>query len=423
MAKLITVLLCMAAVSAMAVDFAANESFEGYQYEEWMAGLMTFQVHLSYEDPAMAGGIVDDAHTGTKALKKVIECRTPVSGLYQAVHKISMDDSRNFAPQNWYGATSLSFWYKGAADNDDLTAAVWIDMKDAARVKLEGNVYKTLVSDGTWHQITYSLAGISEAGLRSVHTVVFSMKSSVESGGGEMIFDDFYANAKIAVAPSPKDGKNEVSLNPVVTWLSGFDAASQKLYFSDSNDLSTVSPITVPIGSESYSPATLDPTTTYYWRVDCTDSFGFPVTGDMWSFTTLDPTLASNASPADNSYCVQPIDTDVLSWTGAAGATHNVYFGTDSEALDLVAAGLTTAQYQLEEDMSWDTRYYWRVDEVVGGVVSTGPVWTFYTVVPLCTAPVAGDLNGDCQTNFEDLAIIAGDWLTCAWWPTESCGN
>ena len=33
------------------------------------------------------------------------------------------------------------------------------------------------------------------------------------------------------------------------------------------------------------------------------------------------------------------------------------------------------------------------------------------TIVPICEYPLAGDLNNDCNTDFEDLAILANQWL------------
>jgi len=39
----------------------------------------------------------------------------------------------------------------------------------------------------------------------------------------------------------------------------------------------------------------------------------------------------------------------------------------------------------------------------------------------ICTAFPAGDVNGDCMTNLEDLAILCSGWLTCNRLPQQDC--
>ncbi|HCO94979.1 MAG TPA: hypothetical protein DIU00_13675 [Phycisphaerales bacterium] len=79
-----------------------------------------------------------------------------------------------------------------------------------------------------------------------------------------------------------------------------------------------------------------------------------------------------------------------LSWTpGDGAAEHDVYLGTDPNAVAAADASDTTGIYrgrQAEtmyvptEGLSWITTYYWRVDEVAAdGTISTGRVWRFAT--------------------------------------------
>ena len=79
----------------------------------------------------------------------------------------------------------------------------------------------------------------------------------------------------------------------------------------------------------------------------------------------------------------------VLSWMPGEGATgHHVYFGSNAGAV----AGATpsdTAVYQGQfgadvlsfepGNLDWNTTYYWRIDEITGTGVVTGPVWSFTT--------------------------------------------
>ena len=80
----------------------------------------------------------------------------------------------------------------------------------------------------------------------------------------------------------------------------------------------------------------------------------------------------------------------LLSWTpGDGAAEHDVYLGTDPNAVAAADTSDTTGIYrgrQAEtmyvpaEGLSWITTYYWRVDEVaVDGTISPGRVWRFAT--------------------------------------------
>jgi hypothetical protein len=81
--------------------------------------------------------------------------------------------------------------------------------------------------------------------------------------------------------------------------------------------------------------------------------------------------------------------TTMLGWTAGANATtHRVYFGTSSTAV--TSATTASPEYKGEQvgltyspgTLSTLTTHYWRVDEVVGGLVTPGPVWSFTTIAP-----------------------------------------
>ena len=100
-----------------------------------------------------------------------------------------------------------------------------------------------------------------------------------------------------------------------------------------------------------------------------------------------DPMLAWNPSPANRStpdiHAALP-----LSWLpGEMAAQHDVYFGTDSDAVadaDPSAAGIYRGRqngtnYSPPEGVEWGGGlYYWRVDEYnTDGTISKGKVWSF----------------------------------------------
>ncbi len=161
-----------------------------------------------------------------------------------------------------------------------------------------------------------------------------------------------------------------------------------------------------------YDLGTLEPCTTYYWRIkpviEEEEEDDGPIIvesvittskvriydsiyiGDVWSFTT-GPAKATNPHPANGATDVDP--NAILSWTpGCSAAFHDVYFGTDLDAVANADTSDTTGIYRARLDakdynpggLEPGTTYYWKIDEVVltaGQVwrVSDGDVWSFTT--------------------------------------------
>jgi hypothetical protein len=66
----------------------------------------------------------------------------------------------------------------------------------------------------------------------------------------------------------------------------------------------------------------------------------------------------------------------------------------------------------------------------IGGnkiIFSTYPHGSVYTisgeppVVPVCFAPILGDLNVDCKVDFQDFVMMASHWLECNLQPPSAC--
>ena len=125
---------------------------------------------------------------------------------------------------------------------------------------------------------------------------------------------------------------------------------------------------------------------TYYWRVDEFDAIT-TYKGNVWSFTTQ----GAVGSPNPSNGAVDVEQTPVLTWTpGVYGASHEVYFGTDKDAVKNADTGspeykgsgnLGSESYDPGK-LSWYTTYYWRIDEannVNPDSPWTGNVWNFTT--------------------------------------------
>jgi len=191
---------------------------------------------------------------------------------------------------------------------------------------------------------------------------------------------------KTAYSPIPADGTEFVDLNVKLTWTAGFGTKLHYIVFGEDYDQVSNAAAGIPNGTASYTPGPLKLAKTYYWRVDEFDGFETHK-GEVWSFTTLG--AASGSNPADGAADVKP--SLILSWnTGAVADSHEVYFGTDADAVK----NATTASPEYKGtkalgEESYDpgkllleTTYYWRIDEVNGTNPDSpwaGNVWSFTT--------------------------------------------
>lgn len=93
------------------------------------------------------------------------------------------------------------------------------------------------------------------------------------------------------------------------------------------------------------------------------------------------PVQATVPVPADGEY--NAAVNAVLRWRGGSTAvSHNVYFGTSPDALD--SFGNQTETAFTPPALTADTKYYWRIDEVLADdTVVPGEVWMFKTAAVL----------------------------------------
>jgi hypothetical protein len=194
----------------------------------------------------------------------------------------------------------------------------------------------------------------------------------------------FTVPPKTAYNPNPIDGAEFVETDATFSWTAGFGAKLHTVYLGDSfDDVNNAAGGTAQ-GPATYKPGTLESEKVYYWRVDEFDGFA-TFKGDVWSFTT--PGAVGNPKPSNGAVDVKM--TATLSWTPAVSASsHQVYFGTDREAVR--NADTSSPEYKGGKalgsesfdpgKLAWQTRYYWRVDELDSqNNVSDGPLWSFTT--------------------------------------------
>jgi hypothetical protein len=191
---------------------------------------------------------------------------------------------------------------------------------------------------------------------------------------------------KKAYNPVPADGAESVDRGVTLTWTAGFGAKLHTMYLGEDSDTVANATSGIPLGATSYKPGTLKRAKTYYWRVDEFDGIS-TYKGDVWSFSTQG--AVGSPSPADGA--VDITQTPNLTWSpGAYAASHQVYFGSDRQAVKDATTGspeykgtksLGDENYAPDE-LAWETPYYWRIDEVNDLNADSpwiGKVWSFTT--------------------------------------------
>ncbi|HUU19207.1 MAG TPA: LamG-like jellyroll fold domain-containing protein [Sedimentisphaerales bacterium] len=191
---------------------------------------------------------------------------------------------------------------------------------------------------------------------------------------------------KTAYFPDPADGAESVDPNADLSWTPGFGAKLHHAYFGDNFDDVYNAAGALPLGEATYDPGPLELAKTYYWRVDEFDIIETHK-GDVWSFTTEGAVEA--LEPAKGA--VDVTQTPVLTWVpGVFADTHEVYFGTDAEAVknadtsspEYKGSGNLGSESFEPGQLEWNTTYYWRIDEANNANADspwTGPLWSFTT--------------------------------------------
>jgi Synergist-CTERM protein sorting domain-containing protein len=144
-----------------------------------------------------------------------------------------------------------------------------------------------------------------------------------------------------------------------------------------------------------------------FWRVT-TDSV-IEFSGLYIDDVTIEVPIekATIPSPEDGSLDVAVDPT--LSWVHSGDVSFDVYLGTVSNDLPLLAGGISEMSYAVS-DLDNSTTYYWRVDVRSGDLGISGDVWSFTTEEGGCIIPTPGGGSGGCNAaglTFFGLILLA----------------
>ena len=209
-----------------------------------------------------------------------------------------------------------------------------------------------------------------------------------------------------ANSPTPADLLEDVSVDAVLSWTAGADAASHDVYLG--TQAASLPQVSAGQTGTSHDPAGLESGTTYYWRVDETGPGG-TATGPVWSFTTGYPAPGQAANPNPPSLSSDVSADVVLSWTpGSDTTSHDVYFGTDTDPRVNTPVNQAGAVFDPAGLLQPETTYYWAIDEFGPGGTTSGEVWTFTTKAnqaPTANAGVDQAVSDSDGTGSETVTL------------------
>jgi hypothetical protein len=236
------------------------------------------------------------------------------------------------------------------------------------------------------------------SGLANNTTYYWRIQSSNAYGSSDWTSPYHFTTAFDAPAlVSPVNYATNQSLTPVLTWNSVASAASylvqvskdstfsKSLIFNQSGITTTTQTIS---GLANY--------TTYYWKVYAVNSDGTRTGSSTYSFSTL---IASpEPSSPVNDTINQSVDITLIWDTVVSAISYAVQLSTNNTFTSTVFIknGITTLS-QVVNDLTLNTKYYWRVNATnAGGTSAWSTIYIFKTVAmsaPVLSSPVNDSTN------------------------------
>lgn len=207
---------------------------------------------------------------------------------------------------------------------------------------------------------------------------------------------------------TPAHGSVEVPTDPVLSWSTSAEAWTYRLQVStNSSFVSTVfDDPTLSTSSKQIGP--LANNTTYYWRVNATNSAGTGPWSDISRFTTAPPPPPppSQTSPENGSPRQPTVVT--LEWGPIAGAKSYdllVSKTTTYSTTEVSDTSLTEPSRQVGP-LANNTTYYWRVRAKNGGGSSSwSPSWNFTTEPQSQSGPTLTSPNNGASDQPTSLVL------------------
>ncbi|NGP78186.1 T9SS type A sorting domain-containing protein, partial [Balneolaceae bacterium YR4-1] len=244
------------------------------------------------------------------------------------------------------------------------------------------------------------------------------IKLQVGSGGGDTTSPDTPSLV------SPSDGATGISTSPTLDWNSVGGANTYRVQLSSSSDFSSIEADQSGLTATQWEVSGLANSTSYYWRVQASNSYGSSSWSVPYDFTTEQeatspPAAPTLTSPADGESGI--VISPNLDWDTASGAeTYRVQVATSSDFSSPVVdqRGLTGTS-QTVSGLANITSYFWRVQAAnSAGTGSWSSVWSFTTEsgssttipVPVPTSPADGASGISLTPSFSWEPVSGADY-------------
>ena len=189
----------------------------------------------------------------------------------------------------------------------------------------------------------------------------------------------FMTGSTIAKHPRPTHGAEFVHPQAVtLKWKKGVGTVSHDVYLGTAG-MPAAEQFRGNQAEATYQADTLEPETTYYWRVDENNNAGVKTRGRAWSFTTASK-AARQLKPANGQKDILFLMARLEWEAGIYAVSHDVYLGTSRRLTARQFKGNQASATYRPSLLEPDTPYYWRIDQVDdSGNKTIGQVWSFRT--------------------------------------------
>lgn len=201
---------------------------------------------------------------------------------------------------------------------------------------------------------------------------------------------------------SPANAATDVIIKPVLSWTGVPGATRYRIQVDTEDTFDFPLTFTEERTATFTELPTMQPGTTYYWRVCGVNIAGAGPWSATWSFTTIDPSLALTPplliSPA-NGATNRPRPV-ALSWSSVPGASRYALQISDTSTFGLILysdLNVTSTSYSVQGLLA-NKLYYWRVKAINEYAMSEWSVIRNFTTAPALTPPpppvLLGPING-----------------------------
>jgi len=189
------------------------------------------------------------------------------------------------------GTYNLEFKYRASGYDEQLAVC----LGTAATVAAMGTPLTDLIFDSS----TYATASVVVT-VATDGTYYLGFHGHSDADQFYMCVDDISLTSvsdppSAAITPSPADSATNVSINPILTWVSGGGAPTDYDVYFATAAAGLPSTANANVLDPTWTPGTLLYDTAYVWKIVPHNSIGYCSTGIVtWGFTTMsDPTITS----------------------------------------------------------------------------------------------------------------------------------